>query len=1026
VHPPRQSVTAIVVAHDGARWLRETLEGALRQTRPLDRVVGVDNGSRDGGGKILTEACGANSILTLPRSTGFGEAVAAVLERLPRTGDEEWIWLLHDDCAPHPQALEALLGAAAEDEKVAVLGPKLRDWLDRRLLLEVGVTVDRSGRRDTGLEPREYDQGQHDGVRKVLSVSTAGMLIRREVWERLGGLDPGLPLFRDDLDLCWRATAAGYHVLNVTDAIAWHAEAATRRRRRMAASDDHPRRLDRRNAMFVIMANLPFRSLLWSLVRNFFGSLLRTFLLLLAKQPANALDEMVALASVLGSPRRLMKARKARKQGRKQGYPTVKRLLTPTGMAYRRLADMIQNYLSGAGPIDSAGRHHAVISEPSKEDDGEELLTDAGLMQRVFGNPGVLLCLALVAVTLAAERSLLYGGLLGGGALVPVVGGASDLWQFYTSGYHAAGLGSDGSAPPYVAVLAALSTIFLGKTWLAVSVLLLGCVPLAGLSAYIATRSMISYPLARVWLAASYALLPVATGAVAGGRLGTAVVFVLLPAFAALASKVITGERRAARRAAWALGLLLAVGTAFAPLVYVLVAVLGGLAAVSFGGVRRGVGVSLGIAMAVPIVLLFPWLAQIARDPGRILLEAGLHRPGLVDPRLPADALLLLSPGGPGMPPVWVTTGLIVAALAALLFRRHQVVVIVGWGVTVFGVLVAIVAGRVPVAGTPAWPGVPLAFAATGLIVAAALTGHRVIELNAAGGLRRAGAALLVIVACTTPVLAAAVWIKGGAGGPLRRGVPSVVSDYAAASSTNGQGTVVLRSGPDKRFTFTVLRGRTPLLGETDLPVPGAMRERLSGIVAGVISGRGGDDALTLAGYGVSFIAVPAPVDSKVRRSLDSDPALIRENLSPSAGLWRMVEPLGRAYLVEQGGRRVPVQYSEAAGGLTVVVPPGQAARTLALAEPAAGAWTATAGGSSLAGQTVDGWAQGFTVPAAGGRVTIRYAAFWHEIWLWAQLVLVVLVLVLASPGARGGSEAFEEYVEAPPVDRETQGVLVR
>ncbi|WP_248961793.1 glycosyltransferase family 2 protein [Sphaerisporangium perillae] len=1022
MQPPRPSVTAIVVAHDGTRWLKETLEGVLRQTRPLDRVVGVDNGSRDGGAKMLTEAFGPNAVLTLPRSTGFGEAVAAVLERLPRTGGEEWIWLLHDDSAPDPRALEALLWAAAGDQKAAVLGPKLRDWLDRRTLLEIGVTVDRSGRRDTGLEPREYDQGQHDGVHQTLSVSTAGMLIRRDVWEQLGGLDAGLPLFRDDLDLCWRATAAGYHVLNVTDAVAWHAEAATRRRRRMAASDVHPRRLDRRNALFVVMANLPFRSLLWSVARNLVVSLFRTFLLLLAKQPANALDEVAALVSVLGSPRRLMKARKARRKNRKQGYPQVKPLFTPSGMAYRRLADMVQGYLSGSGPIDSAGRHHAVISEPAKED-GEELLTDAGLMQRVLSNPGVLLCLALVGVTLAAERSLLYGDLLGGGALVPVVGGASDLWHLYTSGYHASGLGSGGWAPPYVAVLAALSTVFLGKTWLAVSVLLLGCVPLAGLSAYVATRSMISHPLARVWLAASYALLPVATGAVAAGRLGTAVVFVLLPAYAALASKVITGERRAARRAAWGLGLLLAVGTAFAPLVYVLVAVVGGLAAVSFGGVRRGVGVSLGIALAVPIVLLFPWVVQIAGDPGRILLEAGLHRPGLVDLRLPPEALLLLSPGGPGVPPVWATGGLIAAALAALLFRRHQMVVIVGWGVTVFGVLVAIVAARVPVQGAPAWPGVPLAFAATGLIVAAALTGHRVIELHRAGGLRRAGAAFMVLVACTTPLLVAGLWIKDGVRGPLQRGVPSVVSDFVAAGSPQGEGTVVLRSSASGLLGFTVLRGRTPLIGETDLPVPEATRDRLSDVVAGIVSGRGGDDAGTLATYGVRFIAVPGPVDAKVRRSLDSDPALVRVSLSPSAGLWRMVQPLGRAYLVDEGGRRTPVQYTASGAGLTVTVPPGQVKRTLVLAEPAGG-WTAKAGGTSLAASTVDGWAQGFEVPSAGGRVTVEYAAFWHDAWLWAQLALVALVLILASPGARS-AEAVEEYAEMP-VEREPQEVLAR
>ncbi|MEO3808688.1 glycosyltransferase family 2 protein [Sphaerisporangium sp. B11E5] len=1016
------SVTAIVVAHDGARWLRETLDGVLRQTRPLDRLVGVDNGSRDGGGRMLTEAFGVNGVLTLPRSTGFGEAVAAVLARLPKAGEGEWIWLLHDDCAPDPDALAALLAVAAADEKAAILGPKIRDWLDRRILLEAGVTVDRSGRRDTGLEPREYDQGQHDGVRQVLAVSTAGMLVRREVWERLGGLDPDLPLFRDDLDLCWRATSAGYRVLNVTDAVVWHAEAASRRRRRLTASTDHPRRLDRRNAMFVIMANLPFRSLLWSVPRNIVATLVRGVLLLLAKQPANALDEIIALVSVLGRPGRLLRARKARREGRKQGYPEVKKLFTPQGMAYRRLADMVQGYLSGSGPIDSAGRHHAVIAEPSAEE-GDELLTDAGLMQRVFGNPGVMLALALTAVALAAERSLVLGGLLGGGALVPVVGGASDLWELYTSGYHAAGFGSGAWAPPYVAVLAALSTLFLGKTWLAVSVLLLGCVPLAGVSAYVATRSMISSPAARVWLAASYALLPVATGVVAAGRLGTAVVFVLLPAYAALASTVITGERRRARRAAWALGLLLAVGTAFAPLVYVLVAVLGGLAAVSFGGVRRGVGVSLGIAMAVPVVLLLPWLAQTVSDPGRVLLEAGLHRPSLVDPRLPAESLLLLSPGGPGVPPIWVTAGLIATALAALLLRRHQMVVVVGWGVTVFGVLVAIVVSRVPVDGAPAWPGVPLAFAATGLIVAAALTGHRVLELFRAGGLRRVAAVVVVLVAFAGPVAVAGLWVRDGVTGPLRRGVPDVVSDYAAANSAGGESTVVLRRAPSGELAFTVLRGRTPLIGETDLPVPDALRGRLAGVIAGVVSGRGGDDAVTLATFGVRFVAVPAPVDPAVRQALDSDPALSRVNLSATGGLWRLTAPLGRAHLLGPDGRRTPLRLERAGDGWAVTVPPGAGARTLVLAEPAGG-WSARASTGPVAATTVDGWAQGFAAPAAGGRVTIAHDTFRHDAWLWIQLVLVAVVLILASPGSRG-TEPAPDYADEP-MERESPGVLVR
>ncbi|GAA0982318.1 hypothetical protein GCM10009555_052030 [Acrocarpospora macrocephala] len=920
---PVHSVTAIVVAHDGARWLRETLSAVLGQTYRPDRMVGVDNGSRDDSAKLLTQAFGPNAVVSMPRSTGFAEAVHDVMRRLPpAVQGTEWIWLIHDDCAPDPRALETLLWAADQDQKAVILGPKLRDWLDRKLLLEIGVTVARSGRRETGLEPREYDQGQHDhdtsGIRDVLSVSTAGMLIRRDVWDELSGLDPKLPLFRDDLDFCWRARAAGHRVLAVTSAMAYHAEASSRRRRRIAASDDHPRRLARRYALFVIMINLPFLAMLWSMLRNTFGSLLRTVLFLLAKQPAHALDEIVALGSVLFHPGKLRRARKARKRNRKQGYALVKPLFTPPSAAIRRIFDMIRGQLAGAGPMDSAGRHHAVAASP--EEEGEELLNDDGsVLRRVFGNPGVRLCLLLAAVTVAAHWRMATGGLLGGGALVPVVGGASDLWDLYLEGEQA----------PYVAVLAALSTLFFGKIWLAVAVLLLGCVPLAGFSAYAATRRIIPYVPARVWLAATYALLPVATGVVAEGRIGSAVVIVLLPAYASLATRVLSDEGRPARRAAWGLGLLLAVGTAFVPLLYGFVFVLGALAALSFGGVRRGVGVSLAISLAVPILLLFPWLATFAANPTRILQEAGLPLPA--DPRLPPEALLTLNPGGPGTPPLWTTAGLLAVALGALLLRRHQLIVAVGWGVAIFGVLVATVVSRLS-----AWPGVPLAFAATGLLVCTALAAHRVAEFRKAGGWRRFGALLISLVAFATPLAAAGLWIYVGARGPLTWNIRDPLPSLAAAKSADGEGTLVLRSSGGA-LSYTLLRGRSLLIGESDAA---AADQEVTAAVAGLASGRGGQDARALAARGVLFVTVPAPIDPLLRRALDSEPALTRVILSKSLGLWRMVVP---------------------------VAPP---------APP----------------PPLDSFQRG---------------------WLWAQGGLVVLVLILAAPGARPVEPEvqFEEQV---------------
>ena len=109
------------------------------------------------------------------------------LESLPRT---DWIWLLHDDSSVLPGTLSGLLDTATVSPDIAVVGPKIREWPSLRRLLEVGLTITATGTRETGLETGEPDAGQHDRERDVLAVNTAGMLIRRDVWDELDGFDP--------------------------------------------------------------------------------------------------------------------------------------------------------------------------------------------------------------------------------------------------------------------------------------------------------------------------------------------------------------------------------------------------------------------------------------------------------------------------------------------------------------------------------------------------------------------------------------------------------------------------------------------------------------------------------------------------------------------------------------------------------------------------------------------------------------------------------------------------------------------
>jgi len=1021
-------VTAVIVAHDGAAWLPRVVHAVADQTRPVQRVVAVDTGSRDRSGALLAQAFGRSAVFGMERATGYGAAVAKALRHRaanthipPRAGGlgeerTEWVWLLHDDCEPAPDALERLLAGGRQAPAAAVLGPKVRDWSDRDVLLEAGLTIDRAGRRVTGIEPRETDQGQHDGDRDVLAVSSAGMLVRRDVWDQVGGFDEGLRLFREDTDLCWRVQEAGHRVRLITDAVVYHVEASARNRRQVSAAA-RPRRQDRRNALLVLAGNLPARPMLAALAGNLVLSALRTIFFLLAKRPGAALDEAAAYVSVPGHPLRLATVRRRRSRGRTAAYSRLSSGIPP-GQSVRKLAEYATSTLSRSLPADALGSHHAT-DDPSDDD---SLLVDTGLVQRLLTNPGVLLFLALTVVALVAERSLLGSTPLGGGALVPAWGGASGLWQEYLQGFHPASVGTGASTPPYVAVIALLATVLGGKPWLAVDLILLGCVPLAGASAFLATRRVTRYMPARSIGAFAYALLPVGIGAVATGRLGTAVLLILLPAIGALAGTVFTGPRRRARRAAWAMALLVAVAAAFVPLFWLITAVSMGVGVLALGRRRGDAALNGVIVAAVPLVLLLPWTLDVAARPARMFLEAGVVQPGLATPGLAARSLLLLSPGGPGLPPFWVTAGLAVAAAAALVLAvGRRSLVLAGWVVAVTGLLAAAAVSRLAVShagpATPvaAWPGPALAVAGAGLLLAVVAASDRLPARRGPDGRRStSGLAVLglVALACSAPALAAAYWVSSGVTGPVRLVAGPLLPEFVSVSSDTGLRlrTLVLRMAPKGVVTYTVVRDADPQIGSPGLALPLAAQRALNLGVATLTAPAGSaavDQGRELASLGIGYVLLPAPIDGGLARRLDGVAGLRPVSLTGAFDLWRVVDTTARVTVTEPGGRVVAVP----SGTLSVDDARAPAAGgTLVLAEPAGG-WSASLNGHPLTplAAPVHGWAQGFRLPPGGGTLSLGRSNLGRDAAVAVEALAVLMVAALGLPGAKVAGEAARQ-----------------
>lgn len=1056
---PRHVVTAVLVSHDGARWLPDALAGLLDQQRPVQNAVAADTGSADDSAQLVTEALGADRVLHLARRTGFGQAVdeacrtAAVLTpddlpylkrpsgwdpvtrtwrddaydmpELPYGEPEQWLWLLHDDCAPAPDALAQLLRVVENERElgrdVAVVGPKLRGWYDRRQLLEVGVTIANSGRRWTGLDRREQDQGQHDHVRPVLAVSTAGMLIRRDVFEELGGFDRRVPLMRDDVDLCWRAQAAGHRVLIAPDAVVRHAEAASRERRtvdcvgRTAAS---PHQVDKAGAVHTLLANAPGKTLPWVLLRLVVGTVLRTLAYLVGKVPGQALDEITGLLGVLLRPGRILSARRAR------GKPAVEAaelrpLFPPPGATVRLTVEQVASNLVGRSDPETgaAGRHGGAVESGPGDDDADYLeIEQFARLKRIARKPGPMVFAVLLLVSLIACRALLGGGALAGGALLPAPADASELWARYADGWHAVGAGGTQAAPPYLAILAVLAAVLLGSTGLAVTVLLIGSVPLAGFAAYFASRPLVQSRLLRAWASVAYAFLPAVAGALAGGRIGTAVLAVLLPliARAGIAASGLAGGTDGPRgtwRATWAYALLLTLATAFTPIVWPIALVLG----IALLGVRRREIVAYGLRFLVqlgtPLLMLAPWSLTLL--PTGFFQEAGLEfGKGTAGP---AD-LLGASPGGPGTAGGLLLIGVVLAALAALLRGQRQLGIRAAWTAALVGLVFAVLSN------SSAWAGPATLVYGIALLAAAALgaDGARARVAEQSFGWRQPVAALIAFASAVGPLLIAAGWLIGGADGPLERRDPVQVPAFVAEeSSTRDQArTLVLDSRSPAQVDYTLVRGSGARLGDAELAAAGGENKQLAKVVANLVAGSGADQADQLGGFAVRYVLVQDGAPRQVSRVLDATPGLTRLSQQDGSALWRVDRQVSRAAVVPKTGEPQPV----AAGPVAVhtTIPSGQEGRVLRLADTADPGWTATLDGTPLTRTTLDGWAQGFELPASGGRLDVTFdAPVSHTGWLWTQGALAVVLVVLALPGRRRDVDDDLPEQEQQPVPAE-------
>lgn len=549
-------VTAVVVARGVTPFLPTTLRALAGQTRAPARVLLVDAGDRPDPGlaAALRDAglpAGSTTLLTAPGARTFGDAVRAAEAAeaaLPGAGSR-WLWLLHDDSAPDPTALAELVRAVQAAPSVALAGVKQRTWTAPARLLEIGSRTTRSGRRMTDVEPGEVDQGQHDGREDVLGVGLAGALVRRDVWADLGGTDPVLGPFGDGLDLSRRARLAGHRVVVVPAAVVRHAQAGYHGLRDPGTdpasivdldADGEPDGADPRRSYAARRAALLHQRLVWAplpllplvVAMALAAGLVRVLVRIAAKEPGLAAAELTAPLRALGRPGAIARAR----TGARRTRTVPRRALRPLQADWRTVWQQWRDRRL------TRGEARRVVRAPSEL----ELRELAALAVRRRSGLAALV-VVLVLVTGAAFGPLVLGTLSGerlvGGALVAASSRLGDLWDASTSGWVAGGLGAPGPADALLTALLPGTALAGGSLAVALAVLVLGSVLLAGLGAWFAAGAATRSVGVRLWAAVVWAALPSLLLAAGEGRASAVLVHVMLPWLALALARAVGAQQ---------------------------------------------------------------------------------------------------------------------------------------------------------------------------------------------------------------------------------------------------------------------------------------------------------------------------------------------------------------------------------------------------------------------------------------------------------------------------------------------------
>ncbi|HRZ97703.1 MAG TPA: glycosyltransferase family 2 protein [Paludibacter sp.] len=279
-------ISIVILNWNGESFLRKFLPTVLKYSNLDDtEVVVADNGSTDGSLNLIKSEFTAVRLIELDKNYGFAGGYNKALSQI----EAEYFVLLNSDIEVTEHWLDPLLNYMDLHKDVAACQPKILSQVNRTYFEHAGASggfIDKYGFpfcRGRIFGDVEQDKGQYNDTIDIFWATGACLMIRSEVFKKVGGLDDDFFAHMEEIDLCWRMKNRAYRIVCIPESTVYHVGGGT-----LHAEHPYKTYLNFRNNLLMLYKNLPTASLKKTLQIRFWFDYLAALQMFITGKPKNA------------------------------------------------------------------------------------------------------------------------------------------------------------------------------------------------------------------------------------------------------------------------------------------------------------------------------------------------------------------------------------------------------------------------------------------------------------------------------------------------------------------------------------------------------------------------------------------------------------------------------------------------------------------------------------------------------------------------------------------------------------------